>query len=128
MTSTLFGSTELLSLATVLVAAAVVLPRLGGRWPLWILLLWRIAAFLALTVLVLNILGSPLDPHFITGHAGMNLWAQFIEACWWVRFTVRRCVGGTTRSVACGSLSFMTGLQDRREIHGRRDRAACRRP
>src|SRR3984885_4536953 len=84
MTSVLSGSIELLSLATALVSAGVVLPRLRGRWPLWILLLWRIAVFLALTVLVLNILGSPLAPHFTASQAGMNLWAQFIEACWWV--------------------------------------------
>ena len=84
MTSVLSGSIELLSLATALVSAGVVLPRLRGRWPLWILLLWRIAVFLALTVVVLNILGSPLAPHFTASQAGMNLWAQFIEACWWV--------------------------------------------
>lgn len=84
MTSVLSGSIELRFLATALVCAGVVLPRLTGRWPLWILLLWRIAVFLALTVLVLNILGSPLAPHFTASQAGMNLWAQFIEACWWV--------------------------------------------
>lgn len=73
-----------LLLATVLLCASVLIPRLRPRWPLWVRVLSRIAAFLVLTLLVQAIMESPLQPRFNTTHVGQQFWEQLIEAGWWL--------------------------------------------
>ncbi len=73
-----------LILASLLLPAAVVIPRLSPRWPLWAGVLARIVVFVSLTLLVQRILVSPLRPRFSSAHAGQQLWEQLIEAGWWL--------------------------------------------
>jgi small-conductance mechanosensitive channel len=70
--------------ATFLLCASVIVPRLRPSWPLWLGVLSRIIIFVALTMLVQKILGSPLEPSFSTAHAGQQFWEQLIEAGWWL--------------------------------------------
>ncbi len=72
-----------LPLATLLLAAAVVVPRLRVRWPLGVRVLARIAFFVVLTLLVQRIVGSPLQPRFGAADTGRRFWAQLVEAAWW---------------------------------------------
>jgi small-conductance mechanosensitive channel/CRP-like cAMP-binding protein len=48
--------------------------------------------FVVLTVLLLESLGSPLEPRFVPGPPDLKLWQQFIEASWWV-IAARALVG-----------------------------------
>lgn len=73
-----------LLVATALLIAGLVVPRLALRWPLWLRLLMRIGFFVALTGLVQRILGSPLQPRFSNLSAEQHFWAQLIEASWWI--------------------------------------------
>ncbi|WP_419727932.1 mechanosensitive ion channel family protein [Lichenicola sp.] len=78
----LHPSTPLL-LATLLLLAAVILPRLRSRWPLWVRVVARIAYFIVLTLLVDAVVGSTLQPHYSSA-AGDRFWEQVVEACWWI--------------------------------------------
>jgi small-conductance mechanosensitive channel/CRP-like cAMP-binding protein len=81
--------------ATFLLFASVIIPRLRPRWPLWVRVLSRITIFVALTLLVQRILGSPLQPTFSTTHVGQQFWEQVIEASWWL--VAARVVAGFAR-------------------------------
>ncbi len=77
-------SIRLLLLATILLLAVMAAPRLIRRWPLWARLLTRVGLFVALTVLVQAIMGSPLQPRFALLPMGERFWAQLVEASWWI--------------------------------------------
>lgn len=71
--------TALLWLASLLVLA-IGAPPLGGRWPLVARVLWRVAGFGLLTVLVQMLLRSPFAPVWSAASPGTRLWEQLIEA------------------------------------------------
>ena len=73
-----------LLVATALLLVVLVVPRLIRRWPLWARLLTRVGAFVALTLAVQAILGSPLQPRFVTLPTSERFWAQLVEASWWI--------------------------------------------
>ena len=73
-----------LLVATALLLVVLVAPRLIRRWPLWARLLVRIGAFVALTMAVQAIMGSPLQPRFALLPASDRFWAQLVEASWWI--------------------------------------------
>ena len=73
-----------LLMATALLLVVLVAPRLIRRWPLWARLLTRVAAFVALTLAVQAIMGSPLQPHFALLPNSERFWAQLVEASWWI--------------------------------------------
>ena len=78
------GPLLLLSLSTVLIFVAALLPQARMNWPLWLRAVWSIAIFLALTLLLKQILGSPVSANFNTAHPGAQLWEKLIEAGWWL--------------------------------------------
>src|SRR6202021_2172560 len=59
-------------------------PQARMNWPLWLRAVWPIAIFIALTLLLKQILGSPLRPHFDTAHFAAQFWEKLIEAGWWL--------------------------------------------
>ena len=73
-----------LGLATFLILVATLLPQARLNWPLWWRAVWSIAIFIALTLLLRRILGSPLRPHFNAAHPGAQFWEKLIEAGWWL--------------------------------------------
>ncbi len=77
-------ATRHLLLLSALLLGAVLVPRLRRHLLVWQRMLWRIATFVALTVLIERTLGSPLQPHFDPGHPGQRLWEQLIDAGWWL--------------------------------------------
>jgi small-conductance mechanosensitive channel/CRP-like cAMP-binding protein len=79
-----YGQTLPLLLATVLLAAGIVLPRLRTRQPLWVRAAGRILIFVLLTILVERILGSALRPRFGVINPAERLWEQLIETGWWI--------------------------------------------
>ena len=81
-----------LALASLLLFAAALVPTLRPHWPLWIRLLSRVLAFVALTLLAERIVGSPLAPHFTAGPYGQAFWERLFEAGWWL-IAARMAVG-----------------------------------
>ncbi len=73
-----------LLVATVLLLVVLVAPRLIRRWPLWARLLTRVGVFVALTMVVQAIVGSPLQPRFGLLPTSERFWAQLVEASWWI--------------------------------------------
>ncbi len=73
-----------LLLATALLAAAAVLPRLHWHRPLWLRVTSRLVSFVALTLLVQRAVGSPLRPRFAVVQSELRFWQQVIEAGWWL--------------------------------------------
>jgi small-conductance mechanosensitive channel/CRP-like cAMP-binding protein len=73
-----------LSLSTFLILLAALLPQARLNWPLWVRAVWSITIFIALTLLLQHILGSPLRPNYDTVHPGVQLWEKLIEAGWWL--------------------------------------------
>ena len=79
--------------ASLLLAAALLVPRLRPAWPVWLRMAIRIVAFLGLTVLIERGAGSPLAPHWESAEPGRQLWQQGVEAGWWL-LAGRVAVGG----------------------------------
>nr|WP_321983157.1 mechanosensitive ion channel family protein [uncultured Lichenicoccus sp.] len=77
-----------LLLSTLLLVVTALVPRLahllGLRWPLWLRVAWQITAFALLTILLEQVVGSPLQPRYHAPRASVQLWQQFIEAGWWL--------------------------------------------
>ena len=73
-----------LLLSTLLLLVAAVVPRLYRAWPLWLRVIWRVAVFVTLTMLIQSMLGSPLRPQFHAARAGELFWQQLVEAGWWL--------------------------------------------
>ena len=78
------GLNDPLLISTLLLAAAVLAPRLRLGWPVWLRMAWRAATLVMLTVLIQHMLGSPLRPRFDAAHPGLQFWQQLVEAGWWV--------------------------------------------
>ena len=70
--------------ASLLLFAAMAVPRLRRHWPLWLVVLSRIAVFALLTWLVQAALVSPLRPRFDDASAGLHFWQQCVETGWWI--------------------------------------------
>jgi small-conductance mechanosensitive channel/CRP-like cAMP-binding protein len=73
-----------LVLSTFLILVAVLLPQARMNWPLWLRAVWSIAIFTALTLLLKQILSSPVRANFNTAHPGAQVWEKVIEAGWWL--------------------------------------------
>lgn len=97
---------HLLSLSTLLLLTAVLVPRLRPRWALWQRVSWRIATFVALTMLVERTLGSPMQPRFDASSASQRFWEQLVEAGWWL-------LGGR---VAVGFVRLLVVLENRPRV------------
>ncbi len=95
--------TPVLLIATFVLAAAAILPRLHWHHPLWLRVSSRLTAFVVLTVLVQRAVGSPLSPRFDASHPGLEFWQQVVEAGWWL-------VGAR---VAVGLLRLLVVLEHR---------------
>ena len=76
--------TGMLGVATALLFAAVLVPRAYPRWPGWMRLVWRVAAFAAVTVLVQQLLGSPARPQFRSAETFQHVWERLVDAGWWL--------------------------------------------
>jgi small-conductance mechanosensitive channel/CRP-like cAMP-binding protein len=74
---------ELLLATLVLVVVAVVV-RIRPQWPLWLIVALRLAAFLVLTFLIRDLVGSPLEPRFASAFGNTTFWEHVIEAGWWL--------------------------------------------
>ncbi|MBX5206855.1 mechanosensitive ion channel family protein [Rhizobium sp. NZLR11] len=81
--------------ATLLLLAAVIVPWITRRWPLWARATWRLAVFAILTYLVFLTIGSPFAPSFDTQQPGEQVWEQLIEIGWWLM--AAQCAIGIAR-------------------------------
>ncbi len=70
--------------ATILIIVSTLVPLLPKHWPLRWQVPFRLFAFIALTLLLETIVGSPLDPHFDGVHPTYELWQKCIEAGWFI--------------------------------------------
>jgi small-conductance mechanosensitive channel/CRP-like cAMP-binding protein len=70
--------------ATLLILVSTLIPLLPKHWSLRLQVPFRVAAFVALTMLLENIVGSPLNPHFDAAHPTLQLWQKCIEAGWFI--------------------------------------------
>jgi small-conductance mechanosensitive channel len=73
-----------LLLSTLLLMAALAIPRLRPGWPVWLRMTIRIGAFIGLTALIAQGTGSPLSPRWDVAEPDRQLWQQAIEAGWWL--------------------------------------------
>jgi small-conductance mechanosensitive channel len=73
-----------LVLATLLLVISIAASRFRARSPLGLYLVWRLAAFAGLTILVQWQLGSPLRPRYSASYSGTDFWEHVVEACWWL--------------------------------------------
>lgn len=69
-------------MATVVLLCAGAIPRLFPHWAPWAQAATRLTIFAILTLLLVQVIGSPLQPHFSIG--GPVAWERIIEACWWI--------------------------------------------
>ncbi|MCQ8277887.1 mechanosensitive ion channel family protein [Acetobacteraceae bacterium KSS8] len=70
-------------LASVLLLLSLALPKLRARWPLWAAVAGRALAFVLVTLLVQQALGSPLQPRFSPLGSALRFWEKLIESGWW---------------------------------------------
>jgi CRP-like cAMP-binding protein len=70
--------------ATLLILVSTLIPLLPKHWSLRLQVPFRVAAFVALTMLLENIVGSPLNPHFDAAYPTLQLWQKCIEAGWFI--------------------------------------------
>jgi small-conductance mechanosensitive channel len=77
-------TTVLLITSSALIVVAIAVPRGFPRWHLWGRVIWNLAAFVLLTALLYQVIGSPLRPNFQNARINGQLWEQLIEASWWV--------------------------------------------
>ena len=73
-----------LSLATSLIFAAALIHQARMNWPLWLRAGWSITIFVLLTLLLREIIGAPLRPHFDVTQPGTEFWEKLVEAGWWL--------------------------------------------
>lgn len=73
-----------LAVATVFIAAAVLIPQPQMNWPLWLRAVWSIGIFIGLTLLLRTLVGSPLRPHFVMLPPGLAFLGRLVEAGWWL--------------------------------------------
>ena len=84
MTGHLFDAAWKPLLSAVLLGAAFLVPTFNPRWPPWMRVAWRAAAFAVLTWLVHRAVGSPLQPAFRNDAASGQEWEHVLEAAWWL--------------------------------------------
>jgi small-conductance mechanosensitive channel len=70
--------------ATFLIFAIALIPQVRMNWPLWLRASWSIGIFILLTLLLKQLIGSPLHPRFNNGQQGIEFWEKLIEAGWWL--------------------------------------------
>jgi small-conductance mechanosensitive channel/CRP-like cAMP-binding protein len=73
-----------LSVASVIMAASLLMPAVFGRWPLWLRVCWRVVSFVVLGILLEHVFGSLFAPHFHALPAERELWERLVLAGWWV--------------------------------------------
>jgi small-conductance mechanosensitive channel/CRP-like cAMP-binding protein len=73
-----------LFVATVLILASVLMPQTRRNWPLWLRAVGSIAIFALLTLLLRQLIGTPLRPRFDMTASGVEFWEKLIEAGWWL--------------------------------------------
>ncbi len=71
-------------LSSLLLVAALAIPRLRPAWPVWLRMAVRVGALIGLTLLIERGTGSPFSPHWDTADPDRQLWQQAVEAGWWV--------------------------------------------
>jgi small-conductance mechanosensitive channel/CRP-like cAMP-binding protein len=54
------------------------------NWPLWLRAAWSTGIFIGLTLILRQLLGSPLHPHFGSFAPGFAFWERLIQAGWWL--------------------------------------------
>jgi small-conductance mechanosensitive channel/CRP-like cAMP-binding protein len=74
----------LLIAATILLFAVVLVPQARMSWPLWLRAVWSIGIFIGLTLILRQLIGSPLRPHFEAVQPAIALWERLIGAGWWL--------------------------------------------
>ena len=84
-----------LLLSSLLLVAALAIPRLRPGWPVWLRMAIRIGALIGLTVLIERGTGSPFSPQWDAADSGRQLWQQGVEAGWWL--LAGRVAVGTVR-------------------------------
>jgi len=92
-------------LATALIFLFIVSWRFMPRRRVWIGLISSTVLFVLLSVIVIDIYGSPLNPSFDRASAGIELWHRLIVAAWWIL--------GARTAVAIGSMILLTGRGSR---------------
>ena len=70
--------------ATFLIFAAALIPRARMNWPLWARAAWSISIFVLLTLLLRQLIASPLHPRFDISQPGIVFWEKLIESGWWL--------------------------------------------
>jgi small-conductance mechanosensitive channel/CRP-like cAMP-binding protein len=93
----------LLCLSTFLLCAVALIPQARMKWPLWARATWAITIFLVVTLMLTQIVGSPLLPRYDTDHPGVQFWEKLIEAGWWLM----------AARGAIGLMRFFVVLEDR---------------
>jgi len=73
-----------LLLATILMFAVLLLPQARKGWPLWLRAAWAVGIFIGLTLVLRQLIGSPLRPHYEMAQPAVALWEKLIEAGWWL--------------------------------------------
>src|ERR1700734_1321993 len=73
-----------LSLATALLLGATLIPYRRTSWPLWLRAVWDIGLFLILSLLLRQVIGSPLSPHFVRSRPDDLFWEKLVAAGWWI--------------------------------------------
>ncbi len=70
--------------ATSLIALSLLGWKVTRRGPHWVRLLLRSGLFALLTAAVAHLVGSPLEPVFVTPGSAARLWQQVIVSLWWL--------------------------------------------
>ncbi len=73
-----------LAAATFLTFAVILIPQPRMNWPLWLRAAWSIGIFIGLTLLLRQMVGSALRPHFESEEPAVAFWERLIEAGWWL--------------------------------------------
>jgi small-conductance mechanosensitive channel/CRP-like cAMP-binding protein len=73
-----------LLIATCLITSWELMPRLRMNWPLWLRAVSSAMIFALLTLLLVQMVGTPLRPHFDTTQTGIGSWQKLVETGWWV--------------------------------------------
>ena len=70
--------------ATSLIALSLLVGKVTRRGPHWVRLILRAGLFALLTAAVAHLVGSPLEPVFVTPGSAVRLWQQVIVSLWWL--------------------------------------------
>jgi small-conductance mechanosensitive channel/CRP-like cAMP-binding protein len=73
-----------LILSISLLLIALIVARLRPSWPLWLRGIWSLTIFVLLTLLLQQLVGSPLEPNFTRVSPDRAFWERLVEAGWWL--------------------------------------------